>query len=247
MKKGHESKVVLKDMVIYHQNLPKKQLKLHSHPEAHLFIPIRGEIKISHDQRTINIPPGKMYFVAAHCKHSFESSHLQGERIILLLNSKYKENKILPANSLLKELLFYILVENDSISRTRSQVLVKSLLNELLEKVSFDVSQLHSRAKDERVLKAIEIIDSKLDLSISEVASLVGSTTKTLTRLFSHDLNLTPKQVQTALRIDRAQTLLKRGEMNVTEVAYEVGFNSLSSFIKNYRLITGSLPSEAKL
>ena len=58
------------------------------------------------------------------------------------------------------------------------------------------------------------------------------------------ELSLTPKQVQTALRINRAQTLLIRGDKNVTEVAFEVGFNSLSSFIKNYRQIIGHLPSQ---
>jgi AraC-like DNA-binding protein len=244
LKKGQETKVNIKDLVIYHQNLPKKQVKKHSHPEAHLFIPIRGSVKITYDDTTVNVPAGKMLFLSGGTKHSFESSDEQGERIIVLLKSNIKESSILPANSLLKELLFHILIDPKSVSSIKSVSLLKNLLVELLSADIFDVSILHSKAKDDRVVQAIEIMDSNLDLDISAVAKSAGTSSKTLTRLFKSELNITPKQAQTALRIDRARTLIARGNKNVTEVAFEVGFNSLSSFIKNYREITGNLPSQ---
>lgn len=244
MKKGQETKVLIKDMTIYHQNMPKKQVRPHSHAKAHLFIPIRGDIKVTNEQTTINISPGKMYFLSGGTKHSFDSSDKQGERLIVMLDSSIKTSKVMPANNLLKELLFHALTGPKSPTGIKSAALAKQLLNELLKEDSFDASQLHSRAKDSRVVSAIEFMDANLSEDMAAVAKSVGSSTKTLTRLFNLELNLTPKQVQTALRINQAQTLLIRGEKNVTEVAFEVGFNSLSSFIKNYTQITGRLPSQ---
>lgn len=68
----------------------------------------------------------------------------------------------------------------------------------------------------------------------------------TLTRLFANELQVNPKQVQNLLKIGMAKDLLLNSNMNVTQVAFEVGYNSLSAFIKNYRTITGELPSQAK-
>lgn len=39
-------------------------------------------------------------------------------------------------------------------------------------------------------------------------------------------------------------TLLKTSGNSVTDVAYEVGYQSLSQFIATFRKITGRLPSE---
>ena len=244
MKKGQETKAKIKDLVIYHQNQPKKQVRLHSHKEAHLFIPIRGNIKINVEQDKINVSPGKMFFLKGSLNHSFESDENQGERLIILLNSAIKESKILTANNLLKEVFFNILLDHKSSSAIKSVNLIKQIIKEQLEVENFDISQLHSHAKDSRVLDALELMDSYPEVDIATIALKIGSTTKTLNRLFKQELSFGPKQIQTSLRIDRARTLLKSGHLNVTEVAFKVGFNSLSSFIKNYRNITGHLPSD---
>lgn len=239
MKKGQECKAGLKDVIIYHQNLPKKQLKSHSHKEAHLFYPLKGDIWINDTK----VPPGKMYYLKANEVHKFHSSEIQGERLIVQGNLPIKENGIFPANNLIKELLFHILMDDTQESANTSLTLLKKLIKETKSEPIFDITQLHSLAKDERVLKAIELMDENLHLSLSEISKQIGASTKTLTRLFNSELNLSPKQVQTALRIDKALRLQKTTNMSVTEITYEVGYNSLSAFIKAYKTTTGKLPS----
>ena len=171
MKKGQETKVIIKDLTIYHQNMPKKQVRAHSHAKAHLFIPIRGDIKVTYDQTTVNIPPGKMNFLRGGTKHSFESSDNQGERLIVMLESSAQKSKIMPANSLIKELLFHALTGPKSPTGIKSAALAKQLLNELQKNDSFDISQLHSRAKDPRIVSAIEFMDAHLTEDIMALPS----------------------------------------------------------------------------
>lgn len=54
-------------------------------------------------------------------------------------------------------------------------------------------------------------------------------------RYFKRMLKKTPLNYVTDYRIQKSLTLLKQSEFNVTEVAYQVGFNSTSYFIEKFR------------
>jgi AraC-like DNA-binding protein len=54
----------------------------------------------------------------------------------------------------------------------------------------------------------------------------------------------TPHEFLTRLRMERAKTLLARGNHNVTEACFEVGFSSLGSFSALFRERVGVSPSE---
>ena len=247
MKKGQETKASLSDLVVYHQNFPKKQVGVHSHVENHIFIPLKGDIWIELKDERIRVTPGKMLILAANTSHSFESSTEQGERLIAMLDSKIKTTVLIATSSLLKELFFHILVDQESSSAKRAYQLIKELIKELAQQeITPSIDQIRSRARDERICTALALMENDLDLSIEAIAKKVGASSKTLTRLFSLELQINPKAVQNLIRIDKAKSLLQQSGMNVTQVAYEVGFNSLSSFIKSYRAITGELPSQTK-
>ena len=48
------------------------------------------------------------------------------------------------------------------------------------------------------------------------------------------------------LRLKKAAELLKAGELNVTEISYEIGISSLSNFAKIFKEKYGVTPSEYK-
>lgn len=246
MKKGQELTKCYSGLRFYHQNFPKKQVKSHSHSDAHLFIPIKGDIWLKVNEKKIKVSPGNMLFIDANIIHSFESSDLQGERIIVQFKSDFKpeEYLLLRSSSLLNEIIFYLILLENEQAASSGLKFFKTLLNELLEKNQyFDLSQVESRIKDERTTNAFRYMQENLDASLSEIADQVGTSGKTLTRLYLKELGKNPKEIQTILRISKAQNLLKTTRKSVTEVAYEVGYNSLSQFISNYRTHTGELPS----
>jgi AraC-like DNA-binding protein len=45
-------------------------------------------------------------------------------------------------------------------------------------------------------------------------------------------------------RIERAMTLLRRGELSVTDVCFEVGFSSLGTFSTRFAELVGVPPSQ---
>jgi AraC-like DNA-binding protein len=63
-------------------------------------------------------------------------------------------------------------------------------------------------------------------------------------RLFARTFDETPHEFVTRLRIDRAKRLLARDRLPVTEVCFEVGYESLGSFSSRFRRMVGQSPSE---
>ncbi|WP_035612425.1 AraC family transcriptional regulator [Haloferula sp. BvORR071] len=82
------------------------------------------------------------------------------------------------------------------------------------------------------------------DLDLHAVARHVGCAPHYLSRLFRQHSGKTLSQKLREIRIDRAAVLLRDGSCNVTEAAFEVGYNSLSHFTKAFVTEKGQRPSD---
>ena len=95
-----------------------------------------------------------------------------------------------------------------------------------------------------RLQLAREYIHSKADqqVSLEEVARESCLSRYHLHRSFTRVFRRTPHAYLTALRLEKAQSLLQAGH-TVTDVCMEVGFTSVSSFSRLFRSHFGSSPS----
>lgn len=99
--------------------------------------------------------------------------------------------------------------------------------------------------KQERVEKVNEWLRDHLDepLDLKTLAQAIGCAPHYLSRLYSAQTGKTLSQQLRALRIEEAADLLDSGRYNVTEAAFEVGYNSLSHFAKAFAQERGMKPS----
>lgn len=96
------------------------------------------------------------------------------------------------------------------------------------------------------VKRAIHLLRECLDqpLDLARIAKEVGVAPHQLSRRVSTETGSTLQRHLRRLRIERACEALDSGKMNVTEVALEVGYQSLSHFAKAFREETGDSPSK---
>lgn len=96
----------------------------------------------------------------------------------------------------------------------------------------------------DRVNKVIEIISKNLaeTPSLEELGRAVGCSHFYLTRTFTAEMGMTISKYLRQLRMDKAAELLKSGKFNVTEVAMEVGYSSLSHFSTSFHETFGCCP-----
>jgi AraC-like DNA-binding protein len=63
-------------------------------------------------------------------------------------------------------------------------------------------------------------------------------------RVFAQVFGETPHEFVTRLRVEEAKWLLLAGDRSVTEICFEIGYESLGSFSARFRSLTGLAPSE---
>lgn len=92
-------------------------------------------------------------------------------------------------------------------------------------------------------IRARALVD---DINLAEVARHCCVSEGHLSRIFHHATGLTFREYLTQVRIERAKSLLLNSGKNVTEIAYESGFQSLSQFHRVFRKIHGVSPGEMR-
>lgn len=95
-----------------------------------------------------------------------------------------------------------------------------------------------------RLCKARELIDQRYDsrLNLDQISSEACFSRYHFLRLFRQAFNKTPHQYLIERRIARAKELLSANDLRVTDVCFEVGFESLGSFSSLFHKHVGHAP-----
>ena len=95
------------------------------------------------------------------------------------------------------------------------------------------------------VTRAKEFIDAHLDakLSLDEVAAEVNVSSYYFCKLFKHATGMTFTAYVNRQRIEWAKRKLQHPTARVTEVAYDVGYQSLSQFNRSFSKYVGESPT----
>ena len=97
----------------------------------------------------------------------------------------------------------------------------------------------------EALQRARDLIDAHYTepLDLEELARAANFSRYHFLRAFRRAFHATPYEYLTRKRVERAKELLAGGELTVTEICLEVGFESLGSFSTLFHRIVGWSPS----
>jgi transcriptional regulator GlxA family with amidase domain len=97
-----------------------------------------------------------------------------------------------------------------------------------------------------RLLRAKDAMDaaSHEPWPVPRLASVSGVSQAHFARAFKQAFGLPPHRYLLTRRIERANALLRDTDLSVTDIAFQTGWNSLGTFGRTYRDITGVSPSE---
>lgn len=111
-------------------------------------------------------------------------------------------------------------------------------------------SEYHESAKNARRRAVMTLLVDKIEreytnrITLSDLAEQAQINEKYLCRFFKEYTGQTPIDYINHLRVDRACYEMAVNGMNVTEAAFECGFNELSYFSKVFRRYKGVSPGE---
>ena len=85
------------------------------------------------------------------------------------------------------------------------------------------------------------------DLSLAEVAKAVNTSSFYFCKLFRRITGINFTDYVARTRIERAKNLLLNPNLRISEIAYEVGFQSLTHFNRVFKRVLGQAPSDYRL
>ena len=102
--------------------------------------------------------------------------------------------------------------------------------------------------RETAVKRVIETVNNKLDepLTMDEMAEIAYMSPFHFNRVFHQVTGLPPKQFLYAMRLETAKRLLLTTDKSVTEICYEVGYNSLGTFTTRFTELVGLSPRELR-
>jgi AraC-like DNA-binding protein/ligand-binding sensor protein len=112
--------------------------------------------------------------------------------------------------------------------------------------LSNQIALENSDAEPSVVTRAKEFIGRNQDsaLCLASVAKAVNTSTFYFCKLFKRATGLTFTDYLARVRVEKAKALLLDRNRRVSEIAYEVGFQSLTHFNRVFRKLTGHSPSD---
>ena len=85
------------------------------------------------------------------------------------------------------------------------------------------------------------------NLSINELALLCHMSTSSFKRKFKDVYGESPKKYISRKKIEKAAQLLKSEELRISDIAWDVGFESVATFNRNFTSIYGKSPTAYRL
>lgn len=109
-----------------------------------------------------------------------------------------------------------------------------------------DIKPTKQREYIEKFMAVCEYINFHCteELSLDDVADMAGFSKYHFSRLFKEFTNTSYYKYLNMRRIAYAEKLLLDPDINVTEAAVRSGFNSISAFMRMFRIIKGCTPTE---
>ncbi len=99
-----------------------------------------------------------------------------------------------------------------------------------------------------RLLRAKDRMDaaSAEDWPVQRLAAVSGVSEAHFARSFKRAFGVPPHRYLLTRRIERATALLRDTDLSITEIAFHTGWQSLGTFGRTFRDITGESPSEIR-
>lgn len=248
----------------------------HWHSEAEIILPLEGTLKVSANMSPYFLNQHDILFSYPGELHTLEKTDSNLVMILQfpfsLINNLYDIRPAVPIlrsvklitedkdPDIHKEILGYLINIKDeylnvnefsSASMYANLIPIFVLIAKKYTKFSSVFSNTTVDKGREYIIKFAKILDYinenyASNITLESIASSAGYSKFHFSRLFKQFTNMSFNDYLNNVRISKAENMLISGSLSITEVAALSGFNSLSTFNRNFKLAKKCSPSEFK-
>lgn len=253
-------------------NHPQYHMRIHWHVEFEFIRVLEGTLQLTIDEQEFCIPENSVVFIPSGALHSgIPQDNCVYDCIVLdpnmLMNKSDSSCKLIrkimnhdldiqsvydDTNNDIREIIWTLF---DAIASkiTGYQLVVQGTLYQFFgiaigQNCQSELS-LHTPRDIKRITQlktALEFIENSYasNITLKNMSDSVQMTPKYFCRFFHQMTHRSPIDYLNYYRIERACYLLLTTSQSVTEIAYNVGFNDLSYFIRTFKKYKGITPKQ---
>ncbi|GAA4311997.1 helix-turn-helix transcriptional regulator [Mucilaginibacter gynuensis] len=225
----------------------------HCHNKGQL-IYIEGGIAYIHlPHRTLVIPARHYVWIPAGQKHFVEMHKSVITRTIYFYshddagNPFYGKGGIYPINTLLLQMLSYSERWSGDVMPDDHDFHFLAAIKNILPEISKNAFPIVlPTTENTRMNPVLKYMNKHLfeQLTLTSVSEANGFSERTLSRLFQSTLSTSFLQYFKLLRMVKAIELMQQNDLSASEIAYQLGYNSVSAFSAIFYQLTKTRPSE---
>jgi AraC-like DNA-binding protein/quercetin dioxygenase-like cupin family protein len=228
------------------------RLGTHMHREAQLVYAARGTMQVTTPEGRWLVPPDRAVWVPALLEHSidvladiqmrtlyFDVAWLKREK----RNTSLAAEFVVRVSPLLHQAILALFDADNG--RERTELLIRLVMLELHQ--AEDSATFIPLPQEPRCRRAADIVlaDPTGGHEIETLAREVGTSARTLSRLFASETQLSFKSWRQRARIAAAiEKLSMEANVSVKQLASDLGYASVPAFSHAFRQVTGKTPTE---
>jgi AraC-like DNA-binding protein len=237
--------------------MPEKQehqFPLHKHHKGQLVYIEGGMAYLNTRDKAYFIPARHYAWLPAGLEHyvQFRSPHLVVKNIYFINEEDaahpfFNHLGIYPVSNLLLEMILFCKKWKGNVAPGDNKYLFLKTMKYLLPTISQHPLPLVLPTTDSnRMQPVLRFIHAHMntELTLPQLARETGFSVRSLSRLFQQKMNISFLQYLKLCRIIRGMELLLQTEQSISEIAYEVGYSSLSVFSNTFKELVGVRPVE---
>lgn len=218
----------------------------HVHSRAQLVYANEGTMEVATEKGSWMVPPTQGVWIPPEMKHEVRARGTVSMKTLyvspLASEALPASCRVLNMSPLLRELIVRAVAQESHYQvNTREERVVSLIFDEIQD---LDSLPFHLPMPRDPRLKLISEASDIIEMggaTISELARVAGTSPRNLSRLFRKETGMAPGVWKRQARMREALALLAAGK-SVSEVAFEVGYESPSNFIAVFHRTFGQTP-----
>jgi AraC-like DNA-binding protein len=220
----------------------------HAHPRGQLIFASSGVMRVICGRDIWVVPPSQAVWMPPGIEHEV---YFPGDVSLCNLFVDPSVTAGLPehctvikVSPLLRELILRAVQVGDNYASGSPGFRIMTVILDELRQAEETLLHL-PMGRDERLLRVMEALlnDPGDKRELDDLAEIAGASSRTLSRLFVRETGLTFGAWRKRLMLQEAVDRLGKGE-NVTKVAFDLGYQSLSAFVGMFRRSLGISPGQ---
>ncbi|MGG1922613.1 AraC family transcriptional regulator [Chryseobacterium sp.] len=226
----------------------------HKHSRAQLTFVEEGYQYFHIDQKIYLVPQHHVIWIPSEKAHKITSEAQTVNLMVFLFKSVFEDEfyrhvQVFAVPAVLKEMLLYASKWNQLLDENEEQdiffkAILKSLPNFCKESSSLQIPV----PTDSRLIPVCNEINSnfKYNPDMDALAEKAQMSVRSLQRIFKNETGITIQKYLQLTRILKSIELIDTRQYTLSEVAYKVGYQSLSAFTSSYFAIMQTKPKVNK-